>query len=332
MKCKESISINSVRLMNRIVMPPMARRMAVDGNVPSELCQYYAARALGGYLGLIITEHCYVDKLGRANPKQVSVGDDADLAGLEQLARTIHAAGDTKVFVQINHAGAASQSADIGGGPIGPSGVPIHHPWSPDAVTPHELTKDEIAALVIKFAKAAARVKYLGFDGVEIHSAHGYLLNQFYSPLTNKRHDEYGCDSVENRTRFHVEVIRAVRQAVGEHFPISLRLGGCDYMEGGTTIADTVAAAKIFEKEGIDLLDMSGGMCGYQRKDHEEPGYFADMAKAVKAAVAIPVMVTGGVRSLADVETLLEQGVADIIGIGRPILQDDGWGKVNIGH
>lgn len=327
MEVTDPISIQSLQLNNRLVMPPMARRMAENGNVPSALCKYYSERALGGYLGLIIVEHCYVDKLGRANPKQVSLGDDADLFGLQQLVRSIHAAGSTKVFAQLNHAGVASETADIGGGPVGPSAAWVHHPWSPDAVLPHELTQEEIAGLVAKYANAAIRVRYAGFDGVEIHSAHGYLLDQFYSPLTNQRHDAYGCDSVENRVRFHVEIIRAVRNAVGAAYPIALRLGACDYMEGGSTIADGVAAAKIFEKEGIDLLDISGGMCGYTRPGHEEAGYFGDAAKAIKQAVSIPVMTTGGVRSLEDANRLLANGTADLIGVGRPILQDALWAK-----
>lgn len=327
MEITDPISIQSIQLSNRLVMPPMARRMSENGNVPSALCKYYSERALGGYLGLIITEHCYIDKLGRANLKQVSLGDDADLAGLQQLTRSIHAAGSTKVFAQINHAGIAAQTQDIGGGPVGPSAAWVHHPWSPDAVLPHELTHEEIAGLAVKYAKAAMRARYAGFDGVEIHSAHGYLLNQFYSPLTNHRHDEYGCDSIENRVRFHVEVIRAVRKAVGTDFPIALRLGACDYMEGGSTIADGVAAAGIFEQEGIALLDISGGMCGYMRPGHEEAGYFGDAAKAIKETVAIPVMTTGGVRSMEEANQLLASGIADLIGVGRPILQDAAWAK-----
>ena len=327
MQITDAISIQSVQLSNRLVMPPMARRMSENGNVPSTLCQYYSERALGGYLGLIITEHCYIDKLGRANPNQVSVGEDADVFGLQQLARSIHAAGSTKVFVQINHAGIAAETADIGGGPVGPSAAWVHHPWSREAVRPHELTTEEIAALTAKYANAAIRARYARFDGVEIHSAHGYLLDQFYSPLTNKRHDEYGCDSLENRVRFHVEVIRAVRRAVGNDFPVALRLGACDYMDGGSTIADGVAAAKIFEKEGIDLLDISGGMCGYMREGHEEAGYFGDAAKAIKQAVSIPVMLTGGVRTIKEANQLLADGTADLIGVGRPILQDALWAK-----
>lgn len=327
MKITDPISIQSLQLTNRLVMPPMARCMAEKGTIPSALCKYYSERALGGYLGLIIVEHSYVDKLGRANPEQVSLGNDADLFGLQQLVCSIHAAGSTKVFAQLNHAGIAAETQDIGGGPVGPSAAWVHHPWSKDAVLPHELTKEEIAVLTTKYAKAAVRVRYAGFDGVEIHSAHGYLLDQFYSPLTNQRHDEYGCDSVENRVRFHVEVIRAIRRAVSADFPIALRLGACDYMEDGSTIADGVAAARIFEKEGIDLLDISGGMCGYTRPGHEEAGYFGDAARAIKQAVSIPVMITGGVRTIEEANQLLANGTADLVGVGRPILQDALWAK-----
>ena len=127
MKITDPISIQSLQLTNRLVMPPMARCMAEKGTIPSALCKYYSERALGGYLGLIIVEHSYVDKLGRANPEQVSLGNDADLFGLQQLVCSIHAAGSTKVFAQLNHAGIAAETQDIGGGPVGPSAAWVHH-------------------------------------------------------------------------------------------------------------------------------------------------------------------------------------------------------------
>ena len=168
------------------------------------------------------------------------------------------------------------------------------------------------------------RAKSAGYDGVEIHSAHGYLPNQFYSPLTNRRADDYG-GSLENRMRFLMETVRAVRSAVGTRFPISVRLGGCDYMEGGSTIADSVQAATTLQQAGADLLSVTGGMCRYTREGHSEPGYFQDMSSEIKRSVTIPVLLTGGVQTVDEAEALLMEQVADLIGIGRAILKNLNW-------
>jgi 2,4-dienoyl-CoA reductase-like NADH-dependent reductase (Old Yellow Enzyme family) len=169
-------------------------------------------------------------------------------------------------------------------------------------------------------------VKEAGFDGVEIHGAHGYLLNQFFSPLTNKRTDEYG-GVVFGRIRLHLEVIAAVREAVGEEFPLLLRLGASDYMAGGTRIADSTIAAVEFERVGVDILDVTGGLTGYIRPGHDEPGYFAELSEAIKGVVSIPVMLTGGVTEPQHAEKLLAEGKADLIGVGRAILRDSEWAQ-----
>ena len=165
---------------------------------------------------------------------------------------------------------------------------------------------------------------------MEIHSAHGYLLNQFYSPLTNKREDEYGAGCMENRLRFLLETVKAVREAVGPDFPIAVRLGGCDYAEGGSSIRDAVQAAVMLEKAGVDLLDISGGFCSYRKPGDETPGYFSDMTQPIKQRVKIPVILTGGVHSGRQCEKLLEEGLADLIGVGRAILTDSAWAQKNM--
>ena len=187
-----------------------------------------------------------------------------------------------------------------------------------------ELSPEEIAEIIRAFTEAALRAKSAGYDGVEIHSAHGYLPNQFYSPLTNRRADDYG-GSLENRMRFLTETVRAVRSSVGTRFPISVRLGGCDYMEGGSTIADSVQAAIMLQQAGADLLSVTGGMCRYTREDHSEPGYFRDMSSEIKRSVTIPVLLTGGVQTVDEAEALLMEQAADLIGIGRAILKNPNW-------
>ena len=223
--------------------------------------------------------------------------------------------------MQINHAGLAGMNDTV----YGPS--KINHPNGKNIDKQIVvLDKEGIKDLIEKYADAALRVKKAGFDGVEIHCAHGYLLNQFYSPLTNKREDEYG-GTLENRIRIVLEVIRAVREKVGPDFPVALRLGACDYGLDGTTIEDSVFAAREFEKAGIDLIDITGGFNGYVRKDVTYPGYFKDTSSAIKEAVEIPVILTGGITDIKDVEQLLEENAADLIGVGRALFKDGDWAK-----
>ena len=322
---KEPVQIKNVTLKNRLVMPPMATyKTAGDGKVTQDILDYYAARAAGGNIGLIITEHGYICRQGKAGEKQISFAADADPESLKKLVDVIHQNG-SKAISQLNHAGSAASEAVTGEKPVSASRVilPVTPPMG-DGSVPEELTEAQIAEIVQAFADAAVRAKDAGYDGVEIHSAHSYLLNQFYSPLTNQRTDAYG-GSLDNRLRIHREVIAAVRSAVGPDYLVALRLGGCDYMEGGSTIEDSVYAAKVFEEAGVDLIDLSGGMCRFTRPGHEEAGYFKDMSLAVKAAVNVPVILTGGVKSADQAEALLAEGAADLIGVGRELLKNPKW-------
>ena len=162
---------------------------------------------------------------------------------------------------------------------------------------------------------------------MEIHCAHGYLLDQFYSPLTNFRDDAYGASSLESRLRFLTEVIAAVREAVGPDVPLAVRLGGSDYLPGGSTEEDAVEACRLIEGCGVQLLDLSGGMCGYIRPDVTGPGYFSSMTKKIREAVSLPVIVTGGVTSPAEAEALLQAGAGDLVGVGRALFRDAHWGE-----
>lgn len=192
-----------------------------------------------------------------------------------------------------------------------------------------ELTSLEIKDIIKNFVEASKRVKKAGFDGVEIHSAHGYLLNQFFSPLTNKRNDEYGGD-VYGRIKIHLEIIEEVRKAVGEDFTILLRIGASDYKEGGTTIEDSIIAAKEFEKAGVDILDISGGFVGYRNPNDKGEGYFAHLSEAIKNEVNIAVILTGGVVTKEGAETLLDNDKVDLIGVGRAIFTNSNWARETI--
>ncbi|MFU8891715.1 MAG: NADH:flavin oxidoreductase [Anaerosomatales bacterium] len=309
-------------LANRLVMPPMATQKAgEDGTMSREILDYYDEKSRGGHIGLVIIEHAYVHQQGKYRARQPGVADDGALPRMAELATTIHRNGPRAVM-QINHSGGAASSEVTGLEVVAPSAVPS--PVSLGGETPRSLTRDDIAGVVEAFAAAARRVKQAGFDGVEIHAAHGYLLSQFLSPLTNVRTDEYGGD-LAGRIRIHLEVIAAVRAAVGEEFPVLLRLGASDYLDGGTTLEDGVAAAIEFEKAGVDLVDVTGGHCSYLRPGHTEQGYFAELSSAILEAVSNPVMLTGGITDPLVAERLLAEGAADLIGVGRAILKDSGW-------
>ncbi len=322
---KEQMKIGNLEINGRIIMPPMGTyKCDADGFVTEEVIEYYRDRAKNPHIGLIITEHTYIDNKGKAKANQMSIAEDDKISGLKKLVDAIHGEG-VKVFAQLNFAGSASPSQLTGSKALAPSAVSLRPIASMgDETAPQEMTQEDIHEVIQKFVDAAGRAKAAGYDGVEIHSAHAYLLNQFYSPLTNKRTDAYG-GSLENRLRIHREVLRAVRAEVGDEYPISVRLGGYDDMEGGSTLEDAVAAAKIIAAEGIQLLSLTGGMCRYMRKGHKEPGYFGDMAAAVRKEVEVPVLLTGGVKTLEDAQKLVEEDITDFVGVGRPLLAKADW-------
>ncbi|BBF42579.1 2,4-dienoyl-CoA reductase [NADPH] [Lachnospiraceae bacterium KM106-2] len=324
----KTIEVNGVEFKNRLVMPPMATSKTVDGVVTQELLDYYDEKSKGGYFALIISEHSYVNHQGKADAGQVSASRDSDVEGLRKIVDVIHKNG-SKVIAQINHAGAAAPYSVTGMPCISASAVSNVGLLKRNDAVPEEMTQEQIDQIISDFAMAARRVKEAGFDGVEIHSAHGYLLNQFYSPLVNKRNDAYTGSTLEGRLRIHHEIIDAVRKEVGEDYIVALRLGGCDYMEGGSTIQDSVEASKLFEEWGVNLLDISGGMGGFILPGHNEPGYFSEMTEAIKKQVSIPVILTGGITDIKDADRLLENNKADLIGVGRAVFKDSKWAEKN---
>lgn len=311
---KEPIQVGNLRLRNRIVMPPMATGKAEDGAPGEEMTEYYRQRAAG--TGLVIVEHEYVMRQGMAHPGQLSMAADSVIPGYRKLTSAIHGEG-AAVIAQLNHAG--FKAMDTGLPPAGPSVMPTKEGAS------EAMDLEQIRAVAAAFTAAAVRAKAAGFDGAEFHSAHGYLLNQFYSPLTNHREDEYSAKSMANRTRLHREIIRAVRAAAGADFLIAIRFGACDYAENGSRIEDIPEAVRAFESAGADLIDISGGVTGFMRPNHTEPGYLKELSLSAKAAVTVPIILTGGVTEAKDMEGLLQEGAADLIGIGRALLKDPEW-------
>lgn len=320
------IEIAGMTLQNRLVLPPMAMNAAtpMDGKVTRENIEHYERMAHGGHLGLVILEHCYIAPEGKASVGQIAVTGHDCVDPLRELADAIHACGSPAVC-QINHAGGAT-TCDITGtaDTYSPSGVPFLNREGGTKA----MTQEDIDRVVSQFALSARAVKEAGFDGVEIHSAHGYLLNQFASPITNKRQDKYG-GSLENRLRIHVEILDAVRQTVGDDFPIFLRLGAADYKEGGNTKEDAPKmAALLAEKASLDVLDISGGLGGYilPGKTHTQ-GYFSELTKLIRPVCNLPLILTGGITSITAADKLLLEDKADLIGVGRSMLSDSNWAE-----
>lgn len=322
----QSIAIRGVDLSDRLVMPPMASgKPNPDGTVSDSLVEYYKEKSQGGYLGLVITEHAFVCQQGKAHGGQLSIAREEDIPGLRRLADAIHNNG-VKAVAQISHAGGAANPQDTGMEPVSASAVQSPRAKA-GAPLPRAMTVGEIQAVVEAFAQAACRAQEAGFDGVELHAAHGYLLNQFYSPLTNHRTDAYTSATLAGRLRFLLEAVEAVRAAVGQELLLAVRLGAGDDMPGGTTVEDSVRACQLLEQAGVDLLDISGGFCGPYRGGSKEQGYFSDWSQTVKAAVSVPVLVTGGITQPEAARRLLEAGKADLVGVGRALLKDSLWAK-----
>jgi len=310
-------------LKNRLVMPPMATAKSdIDGRLNNDVLDYYEEKSKGGFISLIIIEHSFISQKGKASDRQLSIAEDDKVNDLKKLADIIHKNG-SKAVMQINHAGSSTDKSVTGSEPIGPS--PVLNP--PDGkIVPKEIDINEIKTIVKEFKDAALRVKDAGFDGVELHCAHGYLLSQFISPLTNKRTDEYGGD-IFGRIKIHLEIIKEIRHAVGDSFPLLVRLGASDYMEGGLTIEESKLAAYEFEKAGVDMLDISGGLCRAILPGVSEEGYFSSLSEAIKDIVKIPVIVAGGITKVETAENILSQGKADLIGVARAIYRDSDWAK-----
>jgi 2,4-dienoyl-CoA reductase-like NADH-dependent reductase (Old Yellow Enzyme family) len=297
----------------------MATELASEkGEVTEGLIQHYSRRSKGP--GLAIVEHSYVSAGGRLSKNQLGVYDDSLMPGLSSLAEAMKKQGSVAT-IQINHAGAKSSPGVIGTQPVAPSPVPL--PRGGDV--PRELSVSEIEEVVEQFVAAASRVVRAGFDAVEVHGAHGFLLNQFTSPLTNRRTDQYG-GSLENRTRFPLDIVRRIRDELGEKVLLLFRLGADDKIEGGLTLLEGVKIAEMLESAGVDIIDISGGHCGSRPDSLDSPGFFLHMSEAVKSAVSVPVIGVGGVTTSEFAELSIRQGKADLIAVGRAYLKDPDWG------
>jgi len=317
------LAMGFLTLPNRFVRSATQDYMARDdGEVTDRQIGLFRALA-EGEVGLIITGHAYVHPLGKAGPNQIAIFDDRFVPGLMRIAEAVHG-GSSKVFVQLAHAGRQTKKRHIGGTPVSPSAVP--DPVSKSA--PREMTPREIEALIADFIRAGLRARDAGFDGVQLHAAHGYLLSSFLSPHTNRRTDGWG-GSLANRVRVAVEILRGLKAGAGRDFPVMAKLNTTDFLEHGLSLDDAVAAARIFEAEGLDGIEVSGGMAESGKgsvwtgvRAEADEGYFVENAAAVKRAIRIPVSGLGGIRTLAVAERFVAEGRMDLVSMSRPFIRD----------
>lgn len=321
------LSLPGLTLRNRIVMPPMwSGQASPDGFVTPSIVEYHRRRAAAG-CGLIIVEHAFVHSRGRHSATQIGVHGDATIEGLGKLAAAIRREG-AAACLQLAHAGSRSSTRVLGVRPIAPSAV--RHPYEPEGDVPEAITAGMVPEIVRAFGDAAARARAAGFQAVEIHAAHGFLLCQFLSPLTNQRSDEYG-GCLENRCRIHLAVLREVLSRVGADVQVFVRLGAHDETPGGLELDDACAAAHRLAESGVGLIDVSGGLQG-SRGAGKGAAYFVPYARAIKAVVPVPVMVTGGITEASLADRAVREGWADLVGIGRAMLNDPDWAKKAIAH
>lgn len=320
----EPISINTLRLPNRIVMPAMHTMFAeADGAIGERMIAYHAERARGG-VGLQILENTCVDwSRGRANGTPARIDENAFVPGLHDLTAAVHRAGG-RIAAQLHHSGRQNTTANTSDrvGTVAPSAIPCKVCLD----EPSELTVPQIEALIERFADAALRARKAGFDLVELHGAHGYLVHQFVSPYTNRREDEWG-GTREKRFRFACEIARRVREAVGPDYPVMYRMSAEDRLEGGLELEDSIALARALQGVGVDAFHVSAGM--YESMDWifmmhgTPPGGIASLAEEVRAHVDVPVVAVGRLgHDPALAARLVAERRVDLVAFGRPLLTE----------
>jgi 2,4-dienoyl-CoA reductase-like NADH-dependent reductase (Old Yellow Enzyme family) len=322
-KLFESTEINGMKLNNRFVRSATWEGMAADdGTCTAKLVETIARLSAGG-IGLIVTGHAYIKKQGRAGEWQLGIYEDRLIPGLKKMTDAVHLNGG-KIIAQLAYSGLFADPELTGYPPLAPSVI--------NGITEHnvqQMALSDIQDVVESFGQAALRAKKAGFDGVQLHSAHGYLLSQFLSPFFNRRSDRYGGD-IENRTRIHIEIVHTVRSYVGNDYPLLIKMNTGDFIEGGLKLADALQAGILFEKNGLDAIELSGGTglsgklnpirTGIRKKTDE--AYFEEAAVMFKEHITIPLILVGGIRSFEVAERIITSGIADYISMSRPFIRE----------
>jgi 2,4-dienoyl-CoA reductase-like NADH-dependent reductase (Old Yellow Enzyme family) len=324
----EETEINGLKLANRFVRSATWEGMATkEGAVTPRLMALISELAAGG-VGLIISSHAYVRREGQAGIFQLGIYEDGLVKGLEAMTGAVHSRGG-KIVAQLAHAGLFGSTRLSGEPPVAVSALEAY------AQPPRKIMEEkDIEALVIAFRRAAGRAKDAGFDGIQLHAAHGYLLNQFLSPAFNKRKDGYG-GTVEKRARAVLEILHAVKDRVGKDYPVLIKMNCEDFLEGGLTLQDSIKIASLLQEGGLDAVELSGGTflsgkLGPSRggiKSEEREAYFKEAAKSFREKLEIPLILVGGIRSFQVAEGLVNEGYADYISMSRPLIREPGLVK-----
>jgi 2,4-dienoyl-CoA reductase-like NADH-dependent reductase (Old Yellow Enzyme family) len=322
----EAITINGMNLKNRFVRSATWEGLAgEDGGVTAQLCELMAQLARNE-VGLIISGYAIVTANGQSSSRQLAAHEDRFLPGLRDMAQAVHAAGGT-IALQLVHAGKYATPGLTGEVPMGPCAEEVD-----GQPTCRAMNSEDIQSVTAAFSAAALRAKLAGYDAIQLHAAHGFLLSQFLSPAFNRRSDEYGGTLV-NRARFLLEVVGSVRDAVGPGFPILIKLNSEDFLPEGMTRNEAIKVACLLKGASADAIEISGGTIASQEfvpprpgilKSPEAEGYYREAARLLRQQVDIPVMLVGGIRSLEVAEELLGSGVTDLIALSRPLICEPG--------
>ncbi len=325
------VAIGSLTLPHRGIMPPMVVNLCdLDGSVTDRFIAYHVARARGG-VALNITEAAYVHHSGKGFVRQLGIEHDGQVPGLRRLTDAVHAVGGL-IAVQLFHGGRQA-SPELTGGVVAPSPIPC----PVVRAMPHELTVPEIAKLVQSFVHAGVRAREAGFDAIEVHGAHGYLINEFLSPHTNHREDAYGGDE-ERRARFPLEIVDGLRAALGRDFPLIYRISASEYLPGGLTVADSGRFCRRLVEHGIDAINVTGSIYESNRVaggPWDPLGAFVDDAAGIKEAIggAVPVAVANRIKTPEFADEVIASGRADLVCTGRALICDpDFYNKARSGE
>ena len=323
-KLFESSAINSMKLSNRFVRSATYEGMAKPDGTNTKALTNKMVELAEGEVGLIITSHAFISPEGRARPLQLGIYSDAMIPALAAMTEAVHKKKGA-IAIQLAHAGILGDAKASGLDPIGPSAFE-----RPDKVQAKEIPASEITRLLEAYAAAAERAKKAGFDAIQIHSAHGYLLSQFLSPYFNKRKDGYG-GSLENRSRLLREVVAAIRSKVGKGYPILVKLNSEDFLSGGLSREEAMKVCVLLEQAGVDAVELSGGTGyspdripsrkGFLKTENDEV-YYREAAEAYKKEVKIPLILVGGIRTYSVAEKILDEGLADYVALSRPLIRE----------
>ena len=327
----DPLTIRSVTFRNRIGVSPMCQYSSVDGFATDWHLVHLGSRAIGG-AGLVFTEAAAVTAQGRISPHDLGIWSDAHVEYLSRITRYVHEQGAI-AGIQLAHAGrkASTDAPWRGGGPLDeasggwrPIVAPSPLPFSSAQQVPHALTRPEIVSLIDAFRDAAARALAAGFRVIELHAAHGYLVHEFLSPLSNQRDDEYG-GSFENRTRLLVEMTTAVRTVWPVHLPLMVRVSATDWIDGGWDIEQTIALARVLAPLGVDLIDCSSGGILPGAKIPVGPGYQVQFAERVRREGGVPSAAVGLITDAGQADDIVRTGKADMVLLAREMLRDPYW-------